>query len=89
MIALSTWAKPLRKKNGAHVAKRGARIMLMLLGIPPKLIGFVANCVHHVFPQMAKVGGRPKKAGGANAGAKVFVLWGAKSTSNKPFKFEH
>ena len=39
VITLSTWAEPLRKKNGAHnVAKRGIRIMLLLLGIPPKLI---------------------------------------------------
>ena len=35
---LSTWAEPLRKKNGAHVVKRGISIMLLLLGIPPKLI---------------------------------------------------
>ena len=39
VITLSTWAEPLRKKNGAHnVVKRGIRIMLLLLGIPPKLI---------------------------------------------------
>ena len=38
MITLSTWAEPLRKKNGAHVVKRGIRIMLLLLGIPPTLI---------------------------------------------------
>ena len=38
VITLSTWAKPLRKKNGAHVVKRGIRITLLLLGIPPKLI---------------------------------------------------
>ena len=38
VITLSTWAKPLRKKNGAHIVKRGIRIMLLLLGIPPKLI---------------------------------------------------
>ena len=37
-ITSSTWAEPLRKKNGAHVVKRGIRIMLLLLGIPPKLI---------------------------------------------------
>ena len=40
VITLSTWAKPLRKKNGAHIVKRGIRIMLLLLGIPPKLIFF-------------------------------------------------
>ena len=39
-ITSSTWAEPLRKKNGAHVVKRGIRIMLLLLGIPPKLIFF-------------------------------------------------
>ena len=38
VITLSTWAEPLCKKNGAHVVKRGKRIMLLLLGIPPKLI---------------------------------------------------
>ena len=39
VITLSTWAEPLRKKNGAHnVVKRGIRTMLLLLGIPPKLI---------------------------------------------------
>ena len=37
-ITLATWAEPLRKKNGAHVVKRGIRITLLLLGIPPKLI---------------------------------------------------
>ena len=26
VITLSTWAKPLRKKNGAHAVKRGIRI---------------------------------------------------------------
>ena len=40
VITLSTWAEPLRKKNGAHVVKRGKRIMLLLLGIPPKLMAF-------------------------------------------------
>ena len=38
VITLSTWAEPLRKKHGAHVVKRGIRIMLLLLGISPKLI---------------------------------------------------
>ena len=38
VITLSTWAEPLRKKHGAHAVKRGIRIMLLLLGIPPKLI---------------------------------------------------
>ena len=44
VITLSTWAEPLRKKNGAHVLKRGIRIMLLLLGIPPKLISFLIWC---------------------------------------------
>ena len=30
------------QKNGAHVVKRGKRITLLLLGIPPKLI-FLGN----------------------------------------------
>ena len=39
VITLSTWAKPLRQKKGTHVAKHDTRIhMLVLLGIPPKLI---------------------------------------------------
>ena len=40
VIALFSRAEPLRKKNGAHVVKRAIRIMLLLLGIPPKLISF-------------------------------------------------
>ena len=49
VITLSTWAEPLRKKNGAHnVVKRGIRTMLLLLGIPPKLI-VVVICFRDIF----------------------------------------
>ena len=48
VITLSTWAEPLRKKNGAHVVKRGVRIMLLLLGIPPKLIGKCFAAIYDV-----------------------------------------
>ena len=43
-ITLSTWEKPLR--NGAYVLKDGMISMLLLLGIPPKLISnrFWGNC---------------------------------------------
>ena len=52
VITLSTWAEPLRKKNGAHnVVKRGIRTMLLLLGIPPKLIRFIGWVVG--FPQLS------------------------------------
>ena len=52
MITLSTWAEPLRKKDGANnVVKRGIRIMLLLLGIPPKLIS------SNIFPQQRKLTG--------------------------------
>ena len=52
VITLSTWAEPLSKKNGAHVVKRGKRIMLLLLGIPPKLI-FFSNV--HQFVYLSKL----------------------------------
>ena len=50
VITLSAWAKPLRQKKGTHVAKHDIRIhMLLLLGIPPKLIFFGSKQKKQVF----------------------------------------
>ena len=55
VITLSTWAKPLRKKNGAHAVKRGIRIMHCCWGYHQSL--FTSFSAFHVFSPTAQANG--------------------------------